>query len=178
MTATSARVTQRESSQRKQSPAIPADRVAVLDRLETDLMAISARTRAGLRLAAAAVHPELPPFGILLLRNLEQCGASTAGALATRLEVDKSVISRQTKQLEQLGFVKVTTSSADRRNRVITLTRKANARLEVLDPGGAIRLEARLHDWSTSDLRRLAVYLERLMAAAENLPLGFNLEDE
>ncbi len=171
----SARPAQR--STRRSTTAIAPERVAVLDQLEKRLMEISARTRAGLRQAAAVVHPDMQPFGILMLRHIEEFGPSTAGTLATQLQVDKSVISRQTKLLEQFGFIKVTTSSVDRRQRVITLTRKAITRLQALDPGGASRLEARLHTWSTTDLTRLSRYLELLLMAAEDVPLDFTLDE-
>ncbi len=142
--------------------AIPADRLAALKALECGVTAVIAGTREGLRRDAMAVHPELPPFALLLLRRLEEDGPSTPGALAARLKVANSAISRQTRQLGQLGLVRMKTDATDRRIRIIALTPKAIARLQAVGPGGPAGLELHLLDWDTEDLQLLAGYIGRL----------------
>jgi DNA-binding MarR family transcriptional regulator len=147
---------------------IPADRLAVIGLLEARMAAVAGRTRAGLRDAARAVHPDLQPFAIVLLRQLEQHGPMPPGALATQLDVDKSVISRQTRHLERLGLAEVSIDPADRRNRVIALTPAGAGRLREVGPGGTIRVHSRLHAWDTADLVLFAGYLGRLLDDADD----------
>lgn len=144
--------------------ANPAERLSVITMLEERIAAVAGRTRARLRDTARDIHPDLPPYGVLLLCHLEQHGQMTAGALAARLSADRSVVSRQIRQLEQLGLVRLGTDPADRRNRIIALTRQAEERLTTLGLAGTLWMESQLSGWETADLARLVSYLGRLLA--------------
>jgi DNA-binding MarR family transcriptional regulator len=141
---------------------IPEDRYAALVALEEGVTAVVAGAREGLRRQASSVHPDLPPSAIVVLRKLEEFGPMTPGALAARLQVANSAISRVTRQLGQLGLVKVTLGETDRRLRIIGLTPEAVARLKAVGPGGVAQLDDRLRDWETEDVLRLVGYLARL----------------
>jgi DNA-binding MarR family transcriptional regulator len=132
--------------------------------LEERIAAVAARTRVRLRDTARDIHPSLPPYGVLFLCHLDQHGQMTVGALAARLSADRSVVSRQIRQLEELGLVRLRTDPADRRNRIIALTRKAEERLTALGLAGTLWMESRLSSWETADLAHLVSYLGRLLA--------------
>ncbi len=50
--------------------------------------------------------------------------------IANLLQSDKSTLSRNLERMEKLGYIKTRTSGADRRGRLITMTRKGSNRLE------------------------------------------------
>jgi DNA-binding MarR family transcriptional regulator len=144
--------------------AIPAERLTVITLLEARIAAVAGRTRARLRGTAHDVHPDLQPYAVLLLCHLDQYGQMTVGLLAARLSADRSVVSRQIRQLDQLGLVRVRIDPADRRNRIIALTRQAEERLNALGLAGTLWMESQLSGWETADLALLVSYLGRLLA--------------
>ena len=112
--------------------------------------------------AAAAIDPSLSPFGLRLARALAHLGPQSAGALAEHFVVDPSVVSRQLRQLEDLGLVSNEIDPNDRRCRVVSLTDVGVEKLAALTRDGMVPMTAVLATWSLSDLDTFASHIERL----------------
>jgi DNA-binding MarR family transcriptional regulator len=132
--------------------------------VEEQMTALARRIRSTTREAAAAIHPDLPPIGYKMLRVIRRCGTAHASAVADQLGVDRSVVSRQLRQLQDLGLVEVRADAQDGRARVLALTAAARAGIEAGDAQGGSRLIRGLGGWSRADLDAFAGYLARLNA--------------
>jgi DNA-binding MarR family transcriptional regulator len=144
--------------------------------VEEQMTALAARIRATTREAAAAIHPELPPIGYKMLRVIRRCGSAHASAVADQLGVDRSVVSRQLRQLQELGLVEVRTDAQDGRVRVVALTATGLAGIEADDARGGSRLIRGLGAWTRADLDAFAGYLARLNAGGDALPVDANTD--
>src|SRR4051794_22727469 len=87
-----------------QSP-VPAGIDEALAEVEEQLGLLFGRARQVAKDAAARVHPDLQPVGYKVLATIVRIGSTNAQAIATVLEVDKSVVSRQVRILEELDLV-------------------------------------------------------------------------
>jgi DNA-binding MarR family transcriptional regulator len=148
-------------------PSGVADGIAAgIAEVEEQMTALAGRIRATTREAAAAIHPELPPIGYKMLRVIRRCGSAHASAVADQLGVDRSVVSRQLRQLQELGLVEVRTDAQDGRVRVVALTSAGRDGIDTDDTQGS-RLVRVLGRWERADLEAFAGYLARLNVAAE-----------
>jgi DNA-binding MarR family transcriptional regulator len=146
-----------------------ADGVAAgIAEVEEQMTALAARIRATTREAAARIHPELPPIGYKMLRVIRRCGSAHASAVADQLGVDRSVVSRQLRQLQDLGLVEVGADAQDGRVRVLALTAAGRTGIEADDAEGGSRLIRGLGEWTRADLDAFAGYLARLNAGASS----------
>ncbi|PPF28272.1 MarR family transcriptional regulator [Rathayibacter tritici] len=136
-----------------------------LDEVEEQITVLAVHVRLAVRDAAASIDPALPPFGLRLLRMLERCGPVHSGAAAERLGVDRSAISRQVRQLVDLGLVEMTVDPADGRARFLSLSVAGCERMRDLGGQQRQRMQEALSAWPEEDLRAFAGYLERLTAA-------------
>ncbi|MBN6192128.1 MULTISPECIES: MarR family winged helix-turn-helix transcriptional regulator [Microbacterium] len=99
-----------------------ADVDTALSDLQAHLNLIFARTRSLWKESAARVHPELPVAGYKLLTFIDRAGSANAHELAERFDMDKSVVSRQVRMLEELGLLDSHPDERDGRLRVLTAT--------------------------------------------------------
>ena len=113
---------------------------------------------------AARIHPDLQPAGFKLLSTIVRTGPTHAGALAQMLYTDKSVISRQLKVLEDMGFVERRTDPSDRRASFIVATPEAIEKVNEVRAADQAHLYRSLRQWGEEDVRRLADLLARLNA--------------
>lgn len=120
--------------------AVVEDTDAALGDLQTHLSLIFARTRTLWKESAARVDPELQVGGYKLLTFIERAETANAHELAERFEIDKSVISRQVRMLEELGLIESRPDARDGRLRVLTATPAARATLTELRRDHADRL--------------------------------------
>lgn len=141
----------------------PEDEAAeALAAVEAQMSVLGQRIRAVTREAALKIDPALPPFGLKVLRLLSRNGPTHASAVADQLDVDRSIISRQAKQLEELGLLEFRTDENDGRARFLALTPRATERMAEVGWGDRTPLFRTLASWSTEDLRQFARYIERL----------------
>ncbi|ALD11831.1 MarR family winged helix-turn-helix transcriptional regulator [Clavibacter capsici] len=154
------------------APGVADGIAAGIAEVEEQMTALAGRIRATTREAAAAIHPELPPIGYKMLRVIRRCGSAHASAVADQLGVDRSVVSRQLRQLQELGLVEVRTDAQDGRVRVVALTATGRAGVEADDAQGGSRLIRGLGHWSRADLAAFAGYLARLNAGGDAQPVG------
>lgn len=145
-----------------------SDHEAAVQAVEQQVVGLIGHVRRAMTQAAQAVHPDLPPFGLRVLRHLDQQGPSSAGDVAEVLVSDPSTVSRQTKQLEKFGFVSIEADPDDRRSRIISLTDLGRERLLAAGPDGKIKMRQALREWSGEDLRLFAEYLDRFTKARGN----------
>ncbi|MDN3311694.1 MarR family transcriptional regulator [Microbacterium oryzae] len=110
--------------------------------LQGDLNLIFVRARSLWKESAARLHPELQVAGYKLLSFIDRAGSANAHQLAERFEMDKSVVSRQVRMLEDFGLLESRADERDGRLRVLTATPRASAQLSRLRAEYA----ARLHD--------------------------------
>lgn len=122
------------------TPPTEAEAETALADLQTHLNLIFARTRTLWRESAARVDPELQVGGYKLLTYIDRAGSANAHELADRFEMDKSVISRQVRMLEELGLLESRADERDGRLRVLTATPRACAALAELRRDHGIRL--------------------------------------
>ena len=120
--------------------AVSHDVDSALGDLQTHLNLIFARTRSLWKESAARVDPELQVGGYKLLTFIERAETANAHELAERFEIDKSVISRQVRMLEELGLIESRPDERDGRLRVLTATPSARAALAGLRRDHATRL--------------------------------------
>lgn len=113
---------------------------SALGDLQTHLNLIFARTRTLWKESAARIDPELQVGGYKLLTFIERADTANAHELAERFEMDKSVISRQVRMLEELGLIESRPDERDGRLRILTATPSARAALAELRRDHATRL--------------------------------------
>nr|WP_201471121.1 MarR family transcriptional regulator [Microbacterium hydrocarbonoxydans] len=120
--------------------------------LQSHLNLIFARTRTLWRESAARIAPELQVGGYKLLTFIERAGTANAHELAERFEMDKSVISRQVRTLEELGLIESRADERDGRLRVLTATPAAQTALAELRQEHGWRLRAVLAELTPDEI--------------------------
>ncbi|PKQ34471.1 MAG: MarR family transcriptional regulator [Actinobacteria bacterium HGW-Actinobacteria-11] len=133
-----------------------------ITRVEQELGRLFARIRVSWREAAATVHPDLQPLGYQVLTSIATGKATSAGAIIERLQTDKSAVSRQVRQLEQLGLVESIPDPEDGRARVLVATDLAQERVALARSQYEGRMGERLRRWTTADLDHFADLLAAL----------------
>lgn len=145
--------------------ANPATDAAISD-VEEQFTRLFNQVGTAMRDRAERVHPELQPGGYKLLTTIVRSGPIHAGALASMLYTDKSVISRQVKLLEDMGFVERRTDPDDRRASFIAATPQAIRKVDEVRAADQATLYRGLRRWGEEDVRRLAELLARLNEVA------------
>lgn len=131
-------------------------------RVEREFGRLFARIRVSWREAAATVHPDLQPLGYQVLVSILGGEATTAGAIIERLHTDKSAVSRQVRQLTELGLVESIRDADDRRARQLVATDLAKERVAIARAAYEGRIGERLRTWSAADLDHFADLLNAL----------------
>ena len=93
--------------------------------VEGELNMLFSRIRTVWKESAQQVHPDLQPAGYKLLSAITRLGTTNAHVLAETFEMDKSVVSRQIRMLEDLGLVETRPDQTDGRVRVLVATPNA-----------------------------------------------------
>src|SRR5580658_4477583 len=77
-------------------------------------------------------------------------------------QVHPSLVTRQVRELEDAGFVKVAADPADRRSCLVTLLPMGSEELRRLEQFGLKRFAAFVEDWEPEQVRVLTELLEKL----------------
>lgn len=117
---------------------------------------------------ANEVHPELRGPGIMLLQTIRRRGSITATGLASLLDMDKAMVSRQVTQLRALGLVDAREAESDRRVILLTASAAAQTTIEEMQARTSSDYLARFSEWSSDDLEQLQSLLHRFNATAED----------
>ena len=83
---------------------------------------IGERLQAGTQQILARLETEVPAAQFPILAAIDRLGPLTVGDMAQALGVSQPGITRSLLQLQTLGVVKIATSAADGRQRVVSLT--------------------------------------------------------
>lgn len=135
--------------------------------VEEQFTILYTRVRAGMRDRASRVHPELQPLGFTVLNTLVRCGPTHASVIAGQLDLDKSMMSRQVRQLEGMGLITRESDPSDRRAAYLVATADAHARVAAVRLADQESLHAGLAGWQLGDLEKLVELLERLNTLSE-----------
>lgn len=140
---------------------------AAIAEVEEQMNILAGLIRRSIRDAALSVDPALQPFGLKVLGLLSRCGPTHASSVAEALVVDRSVVSRQAAQLQELGLIKVQTDPSDGRARVLALTPVAERKLAEMRAGNTAMVQRRLGSWPEEDVRQFAALIARLNTPEE-----------
>jgi len=110
----------------------------------------------------------MEPAQYLHMRTLIAEGPQTVAALAARLCLDSSTVTRQVAAMEAAGFVRKAPHPTDSRSHLIVPTESGCARTEEMGVGRRNRLGEALAGWSTADRKEAA----RLMGGLSRAILG------
>lgn len=135
-----------------QPVASTADDTALVE-LQGHLNLLFARARTQWKEAAARIDPQLQPAGYKLLMFIVRAGSANAHELADRFEMDKSVISRQVRMLEDLGLLESRPDELDGRQRVLTPTPQACTALAELRGDHTEMLRSTLAELTSEEIQ-------------------------
>jgi DNA-binding MarR family transcriptional regulator len=130
--------------------------------IETELAHLMRLAEASRRSSSALPHRALDRAAYVILRQLAAEGPQNVSALAARLNLDGSTITRQVAAMQRDGLVSRAADPNDGRGTVVTATRTGLRRMEHV---GAARRELYgriLEDWPEHDRRTLADLMRRL----------------
>ncbi len=145
----------------------PMSRVDTLRNIEHEVGVLIRRVRRVIHERARAVHPDLLPASYLLLAHLVESGPCRPSAVAELFGVDKGSISRQVRQLVDLGLVDRTRDPEDGRATLLAPPADAVARADEVARQRRLRLDDRLGDWSDEELAGFVAALARYNASLE-----------
>lgn len=117
---------------------------------------------------ANEVHTELRGPGIMILQTIRRRGPITATGLASLLDMDKAMVSRQVTKLRELGLVDAREAESDRRVMLLTASAVAQTTLEEMQARTSSDYLARFSEWSDEDLEQLRTLLHRFNSTAED----------
>lgn len=115
--------------------------------------------------SAKQIHPDLQPAGYKLLSTTARLGQANAHVLAELLAMDKSVVSRQVRQLEEMGLLESRPDERDGRVRVLVATPTAAEALRREGTDSQRRLRAALRKRSPEELQAFAEILNFIAEA-------------
>ena len=138
-----------------------ADDDAALGSIETQV-AMLMRLGEATRRSSPRPHRALDRAAYVILRFLQDAGPQNVSAVATRLNLDGSTVTRQVNALHRDGLVVRGADPDDGRGTVIAATDKGIAQVDSVSLARREIYRDVLRDWTSAELRDLAGTLERL----------------
>ena len=135
---------------------------AVLDTIETQVAMLMRLGEATRRATELKPHRALDRSAYVILRLLQAAGPLNVSALADRLNLDGSTVTRQVTALEKDGLVRRTPDPTDGRGTVIAPTDSGLGQVDAVRKARREVYDVVLGDWSADDRAQLAAVLERL----------------
>lgn len=135
--------------------------------IEEAIGGLISRMRVNWKENATAVHPGLQPVGYSVLATLVRHEALPFGDVADMLAIDKSVLSRQVRTLEEFQLIASTPDPADGRARILHPTEQGTASVANVRSQKQARFYERLRAWNDDDLTSFAEYLQRLTSLGD-----------
>lgn len=141
------------------------ERAESLRMLESEVGVLIRRVRRVIGERARALHPDLPASSYLMLTTVAQNGPLRASALAEQFDMDKGAISRQVRNLADLGLLDCTRDPEDGRATLLSATDEARRRLEDVVQQRHQWLDEQLSGWTAAELESFVGDLGRYNAA-------------
>jgi DNA-binding MarR family transcriptional regulator len=134
----------------------------VLGTIETQVAMLMRLGEATRRSTDLKPHRALDRAAYVILRYLQQDGPQNVSALADRLNLDGSTVTRQVTALQQDGLVERHRDPRDGRGTVIEATPTGLKQVDAVRAARRVVYDKVLHDWSPADREQLATTLVRL----------------
>ncbi|MBG6063893.1 MarR family winged helix-turn-helix transcriptional regulator [Micromonospora ureilytica] len=141
---------------------------STLGRIETEVALLMRFGEATRRATGTAEHRVLDRAAYVILRHLADAGPQNVSALAARLNLDGSTVTRQVSALQRDGLITRTPDPSDGRGTVISPTTAGLQRMAAVQAARTRLYGDMLADWSTEDRSTLATLLSRLNQALIN----------
>lgn len=134
----------------------------LIDEVEGQFATMFVNARNSLRARAAAIDPCLSPMGYKVLAIIWRDGPRQQGCVAEEMEVDKALMSRTIKQLEQFGLVERSIDPSDGRALLVSMSEQARDRFAKTVSRARRVLHDRLADWDLDEVRRFTDLMAKL----------------
>ncbi|MGC4814691.1 MarR family winged helix-turn-helix transcriptional regulator [Micromonospora sp. DT228] len=141
------------------------DDESTLGQIETEVALLMRFGEATRRATGTAEHRVLDRAAYVILRHLADAGPQNVSALAARLNLDGSTVTRQVSALQRDGLITRTPDPCDGRGTVISPTAAGLQRMAAVQAARTRLYGDMLADWTTEDRSTLAVLLGRLNQA-------------
>jgi DNA-binding MarR family transcriptional regulator len=145
----------------------PADDEA-LGVIETQVAFLMRLGEASRRSTGLKPHRALDRAAYVILRHLQRDGRQNVSALADRLNLDGSTVTRQVTALQRDGLAERLRDPNDGRGTVIEATEAGLKQVDAVRAARRALYDKVLHDWSPAERRNLARTLERLANAIDD----------
>ncbi|MET8833025.1 MarR family transcriptional regulator [Micromonospora sp. NPDC004540] len=139
-----------------------------LGRIETEVAMLLRLGEATRRASGTAEHRVLDRAAYVILRHLAGAGPQNVSALATKLNLDGSTVTRQVSAMQRDGLIARTPDPADGRGTVISPTPAGLQRMAAVRAARTRLYGDILAAWSPDDRESLADLLHRLNEALES----------
>lgn len=124
------------------------------------IMLINARKK--IKSQAAAIHPDLQITGFKALTIIFKFESISQVMLAQEIGIDKAVMSRTIKQLEELSLIMRSKDPLDRRSSLIMLTADGVSHMETNREQGRQEVFKNMSTWDLEEINRFTDLLSRL----------------
>lgn len=138
---------------------------SVIGRIETEVALLMRFAEATRRATPVEAHRSLDRAAYVILRHLEEAGPQNVSALAARLNLDGSTVTRQVGAMEREGLIARESDPSDGRGTLVSATPAGLRRMSVVRNARAELYDEMLADWSDRDRAELATLLARLNEA-------------
>ncbi|MEV7326782.1 MarR family transcriptional regulator [Micromonospora sp. NPDC093244] len=144
------------------------DDETTLGRIETEVALLMRFGEATRRATGTAEHRVLDRAAYVILRHLADAGPQNVSALAARLNLDGSTVTRQVSALQRDGLIVRAPDPTDGRGTVISPTPAGLQRMAAVQAARTRLYGDMLADWNAEDRAALATLLGRLNQALIN----------
>ncbi|MET8910543.1 MarR family transcriptional regulator [Micromonospora sp. NPDC004551] len=141
-----------------------------LGKIETEVALLMRLGEATRRASGTAEHRVLDRAAYVILRHLAAAGPQNVSALATKLNLDGSTVTRQVSAMQRDGLIARAPDPADGRGTVISPTPAGLQRMAAVRAARTRLYGDILAAWSPDDRESLADLLHRLNEALESRP--------
>jgi DNA-binding MarR family transcriptional regulator len=123
----------------------------------------------GRRLRSRIGASDLDPSSVFVLHHVAEKAPLRLSELARCTRLDSSTISRQVKNLEDLGYLERSGDPQDRRASRLRLTDQGRAVLDEAMRARAALVDSATADWSVQDRDQLTTLMTRLMESVDRV---------